>query len=169
LEVIVATGVLLVGVLGFAQAIVAANISAQRTREADRATQAIREVLERIDAEAFADAFRRFNGDSSDDPGGAGTAPGAGFEVKGLQALADDVDGLPGEVIFPTASGSTAELREDQPSSELGMPRDLNGDGLLDAFNHAVDYKILPVIVRVRWRTATGPAQVDLKTLLANY
>ena len=37
------------------------------------------------------------------------------------------------------------------------------------AANHAVDYKLPPVIVRVRWRGVGGSGTFELKTMLANY
>jgi hypothetical protein len=161
--------VLLVGVLGFSRTLVGASKSAQKTREMERATQTARQMIERIEAEAFADRFRSFNGDAADDPGVAGTAPGANFAVQGLSALPGDPDGKPGEIIFPVQNGAPAILREDADMPSLGMPRDLNGDGIVDAANHATNYKLLPVIVRVRWRSANGPGQFELKTMLANY
>lgn len=168
-ELVVGIAVLVIGVLGFSRAIVSSTISSQKTREVDRATQAARQILERIEATAFADRFRSFNNDPSDDPGGVGTAPGANFAVTGLSPLPGDADGLPGEVIFPTQAGFPARLREDVVMPELGMPRDLNGDGVVDANNHATDYTILPVIVRVRWRGVGGLGAFELKTMLANY
>jgi hypothetical protein len=72
-------------------------------------------------------------------------------------------------VIFPTVAGLPGQLREDAVNSLLGMPRDLNGDGAVDAASHASDYKLLPVQVRVRWRSPSGPGVVELHTLLANY
>jgi hypothetical protein len=161
--------ILLVGVLGFSRSLIGTAREAQKAREADRATQAAREVLEKIDAEAFAEAFRRYNADPNDDPGGPNTAPGASFAVAGLSALPGDPDGLPGEVVFPTAAGAPGALRENVNNPELGMPRDLNGDGVVDALDHSTDYKLLPVIVRVRWQGSAGPGSVEISTLLANY
>src|SRR5688572_6102384 len=78
-ELVAGITLLIVGVLGFAQTLVCLDRGQARTREAGRATQAARAVLERIQAEAFPEAFRRFNGDGADDPGGANTAPGNTF------------------------------------------------------------------------------------------
>ena len=161
--------ILLIGVLGFSRSMIGAAREAQKAREADRATQAAREVLEKIDAEAFAEAFRRYNADPNDDPGGPNTAPGANFAVAGLSALPGDPDGKPGEVVFPTAPGAPSVLRENVNIPELGMPRDLNGDGVIDALDHSTDYKLLPVIVRVCWQGSAGPGSIEISTLLANY
>ena len=170
LELAFAITILAIGIAGISRAMLGAGRSGARSREADRAMQAARAMLERIQAEAFAQAFRSFNGDPSDDPSGSGTAPGASFAVTGLRSLPNDADGLPGEITFPTPSATSPELRENVTLAELGMPRDLNGDGNVDASNHATDYKLLPVRVRVRWQGADGTTgSVTLKTMLANY
>jgi type II secretory pathway pseudopilin PulG len=169
LEIVIAIVVLLVAALGVSKAILASGRAEQMTREADRATQAARRVLESIQAEPFAEAFRRYNANPADDPGGAGTAPGANFSVAGLTAADGDADGLAGEVIFPRVTAAPAELREDAVDAALGTPRDLDGDGVIDGVDHANDYLLLPVRVRVRWRSAAGPGVAELRTLIANY
>jgi type II secretory pathway pseudopilin PulG len=169
LELAIGTVILMIGVLGFSMSIASIGKSSQKQRELARATQAAREVIERIQAESFAEAFRRFNAVTADDPGGAGTAPGASFAVEGLSAIPGDADGQPGEVLFPTPGGTPGQLREDIVIADLGMPRDLNGDGAVDAGDHALDYKLLPVLVRVRWRSPAGDGLFELKTMLAEY
>jgi hypothetical protein len=168
-EIAVGMTVFVIAILGFSRALISSMQASQKTRELDRATQAANQMLERMEAEAFADVFRRFNADPADDPGGAGTAPGASFAVEGLSALSDDPDGLAGEVIFPVQVGAPSQLREDAVLPEIGMPRDLDGDGVIDAANHAVDYTLLPVLIRVRWRSASGPGTLEVETMLGNY
>lgn len=169
LEVVIAIVVLLVAALGVSKAILASGRAEQMTRESDLATQAARRVLESIQAEAFAEAFRRYNSDPNDDPGGAGTAPGAAFNVAGLTAAEGDADGICGEVVFPSIAGAPGALREDAVDGGLGMPHDLNGDGVIDAADHAGDYKLLPVRVRVRWRSAIGTGTAELRTQIATF
>lgn len=170
LEMTMAITVLVLGVVGSLQAMILLERSQERTREVGRATQAARRVLEAIQAEAFAEAFRRYNGSGADDPGGAGTAPGKNFAVPGLSARPGDADGLPGEVVFPTPAGQPTVLREDVVDSKLGMPRDLSGDGVVNnVTNYATSYTILPVRVRVQWIGAAGPGEVELRTMLGNY
>lgn len=169
-ELAIGITILLVGVLGFAQTLVSLEKTQARTRESGRAAQAARAMLERIQAEAFPEAFRRFNQDPGDDPGGVGSAPGANFAVEGLSAQADDADGLPDEVFFPRTPGFPGELRESVVDEALGMPRDLNGDGNVHATaSYATDYRLLPVRVRVAWVGSAGPAAVELRTVLGNY
>ncbi len=47
-------------------------------------------------------------------------------------------------------------LREDTVNPALGLPCDLNGDGKIDSLNHAADYKILPLSIRLSWPTPDG-------------
>ena len=63
------------------------------------------------------------------------------------------------------AAGATAgeiALREDVPLAQFALPSDLDGDGVMDDQPHDGDYRILPVVVYVRW-TADGAAPVELR------
>lgn len=133
-------------------------------RETALAVEAARSAVERMRAAPFGDLFALYNADPGDDPGGAGTAPGAGFAVAGLQARADDPDGLCGEVVLPIAAGA---LREDLVDVDLGLPRDLDLDGAVDGLDHAGDYEVLPVVVRVRWGGRGAARQVEVFTTIA--
>ena len=169
-EIAIGCVVLVTGVLGFAQAMISLEKSQQHTRDVGRATQAARQIMEAIQAQAFAEAFRYYNGTPDDDPGGIGTAPGKNFDVDGLSARANDPDGHVGEVIFPTPPGEPGVLRENTTDSKLGMPRDLNGDGLIHPLaDYSLTYTILPVRVRVQWTNAAGSGAVELRTLLGNF
>ena len=169
-EITIGCVVLVTGVLGFAQAMISLEKAQQHTRDVGRATQAARQVLEAIQAQSFAEAFRAYNGTPADDPGGPGTAPGKNFSVPGLTPRANDPDGFVGEVIFPTPPGQPGVLRENTVDPKLGMPRDLNGDGLINNLaDYSTTYTILPVRVRVQWTGAGGPGAVELRTLLGNY
>jgi prepilin-type N-terminal cleavage/methylation domain-containing protein len=170
IELMVALAVFVLGVLGFTRTMVAMERAQLAARESARATQAARTILERIQAEAFPEAFRRYNGSGADDPGGVNTAPGKNFEVQGLSARPGDPDGMPGEVLFPSPDGQPLVLSESVVDARWGMPRDLNGDGVVTAgANYATEYSLLPVRVRVEWLSAAGPCQVQIETLLGNY
>ena len=170
LELSFSITLLVLGISAISRLTVGLTRAANVARETDFATQAAKAMLERIQGEAFLQAFRSFNALGSDDPSGANTAPGANFAVPGLRAAPGDADGRPGEVVFPTPSTLPGVLREDVTNVKLGMPHDLNGDGVIDGLNHSLDYKLLPVLVRVRWQSADGTtATVELKTILANY
>lgn len=170
LEVVCSITLLMLGISALARLTVGLQRATSMSLETELATQAARAMLERIQAESFAQAFRSFNATGADDPGGANTAPGANFAVAGLRAIPGDPDGQPGEVIFPSPPGQPAVLAETVQDARLRMPQDLDGNGAIDSLNHATDYELLPVRVRVRWQSIDGTiGLVELKTNLANY
>jgi len=170
LELVFAITLLLIGISALSRLTVGLARAGSLARETELATQAARGMLERIQSESFAQAFRSFNGTGADDPGGANTAPGASFAVEGLRALPGDADGAPGEVLMPTTANQPGVLREDLNDPRFSLPQDLDGSGTIDSVNHATDYKLLPVLVRVRWQSRDGSSGVvELGTTLANY
>ena len=44
--------------------------------------------------------------------------------------------------------------------TQLGLPRDLNGDGDMEDTNVAFDAQLLPVLIRVRWNTGEGQREM---------
>jgi len=169
LELVFAMSVLAIALVAYARTVAMATVATRSTREASLAYDAARRTIEALRATDFDDVFRMYNDMTGDDPG-PGAAPGAHFAVQGLDARNGDVDGMPGEILFPTsAGGGVVELRENIVDAALGMPSDLNGDGTIDVANHAGDYEKLPVLVRVRWRGAAGAGQVELQTVLGGY
>lgn len=165
LELMMAISVMTVGLLGFTQALISALRAQALAREQSAATDAARRQIELLRASNFATVFQRFNDSGVDDPAGV-TSPGASFAVSGLNARADDVDGMPGEIRFPVDPTQPESLREDIADSRLGTPLDLDLDGTVDSADHGANYQILPVVVVVRWRSAAGGGQVQLETIL---
>jgi prepilin-type N-terminal cleavage/methylation domain-containing protein len=169
LELVVTMVVLTIGLAGYARTVAMAMMSVRSSHEATLASEAARQIVETLRAQTFKDAFRLYNSSAADDPG-PGPAPGNNFAVLGLEPRKGDLDGLPGEILFPTQSvAGVLQLREDLDNAKLGMPRDLNGDLLIDAADHAGNYEELPVLVRVRWRGVGGPGSVEFQTTLAAY
>ena len=170
-ELAVVMTILLTALLIFSSTV--SGVAKQRSvnRETGLAVAAARNLLETMRSEDFATTYKRYNADPSDDPDGAGTAPGNRFAVAGLDEAPDSPDGLEGEVIFPTTVDGTGklQLREDVELRALGMPRDLSGDGRIDDQDHGGSYFILPVQVRLRWKGATGVRQYELSTQLCGY
>ena len=169
IEITVAITVMLAAVLFILQASVQAHRLARTNRETALATAAARQALEQVQAETFSDAFARFNDADADDPGGIGTAPGSTFDVPGLRPSPDDVDGIVGQITFPDQMSllGVLELREDVNDPQLELPRDLNGDGAVDALDHSGDYRLLPVRVELEWSGHNGNRTLVVNSLIS--
>ncbi len=167
LEVLVGGVVLTLGAVGMAGAMLSSLTLQRCESDAAQARVAARRVLEELYASDFREAFALYNESTQDDVGLSLVAQGCNFAVAGLRARSGDTDGQCGRVIFPTlVAGGVEWLREDVIDSALGMPRDLNADGVIDGQNRAADYELLPVRVRVEWRSARGDETFDLETIL---
>jgi prepilin-type N-terminal cleavage/methylation domain-containing protein len=164
LEVMIALTVLVIGASTAAYGLVGVSALVRASNERALATEAAQNVVEAMQGEAFAEVFVRFNATAGDDPP-LGVSPGNAFPVPGLEARPGDADGLPGEILFP---GNGVDLLEGVFDVELGMPRDLGGVLGVDPDPHNTDYRILPLLVRVRWRGASGDQEVVLATTLSN-
>jgi type II secretory pathway pseudopilin PulG len=154
-------------------------ISMMRQREVNRqnslASRAIQSTLERIRNEPVQGVWVLYNPEPLDDPLGPGTAPGHRFDVEGLPRLST-APGVPvGEILLPglnvapPASAPQWELRENLESAELGMPRDLDLDHVIDQQNHGGDCRLLPVQVRLRWQGPLGPREMRMQTVIIDY
>jgi prepilin-type N-terminal cleavage/methylation domain-containing protein len=132
-------------------------------QEASRAMDAAQSVIERLrDEPNFLEIYARWNADASDDPDA--TAPGNAFDVTGLEPARDDADGHVGEVVFP---GNGTSLLENLHDPSLGTPRDLDLDGDVDGDDLSGTYRLLPVLVRVRWQGARTVEEIRLVGTLA--
>jgi prepilin-type N-terminal cleavage/methylation domain-containing protein len=170
IELMLVVSVLLIAFLALSQSLVASMALTRVNRESALATDALRQTVEVLQGvEDFGSVFRLYNDDPGDDPG-PGPAPGAGFAVAGLEPVEGDPDGQVGEIVFPSVdTGAGLELREGLDLPEFGMPRDLNGDGdAQDVLGPYDEYRLLPVLVRLRWRGASGERTAEIRTLLAD-
>ena len=76
--------------------------------------------------------------------------PGDTFDVQGLAPIAG------------SESVGTIQLITDETATDLGlgyevgMPRDLNGDGDATDTDVSSDARLLPVLLEVRWRGQSG-------------
>lgn len=166
LEVLLTFSIFGIAMAGLTSSQLAAIALCHSNRETSTALDAAQSTLEAIqDEDDFAEIYARWNATQGDDPG-AGASPGNAFDVRGLEALSDDPDGRVGEVVFP---GDGKKLTENDSDRLLGMPRDLNFDDKQDGSDHSGDYRILPVLVRVRWRGPSGAQQLELVGTLAQH
>lgn len=169
-ELTVGMAVLLVALLIFSSSV--SGVAKQRTvnRETNLAVAAARNQLETMRSQEFAQVYALYNANPADDPGGPGTAPGSRFVVEGLDDLPDS-GGFDGEILFPSVEDPVLgwQLREDVELPDLGMPRDLSGDSVVDDQDHSASYFILPVQIRLRWRSPIGTRQYEMATQLCLY
>lgn len=164
LDLTVAMALMAVGFGAVVYSMIEAMALQRFAHERSAALDAAENVLEAMQAEVFREVFARFNATTADDP--PGVSPGDGFAVPGLNPLPGDADGLAGQIEFP---GGGVQLLENIADPDLGMPRDLNGDGLPpDGLDHALDYLVLPVRVRVSWNGARGDSELIVTTTLNN-
>jgi hypothetical protein len=139
-------------------------MASSTTHEATLAKEAARALIERLQATALANVYATYNASGGDDPGGANSAPGAGFAVRGLEAPAGDADGLPGLILFPEQGGVLSELAI---APQFGWPMDMDRDGdPAGTADVSGTYARLPVVVRVEWRGSGGDGRVEFMTVL---
>lgn len=138
-----------VGVSGYFTAVPRLLDAAQRQRIVMDETLGIYEELR---GEDFETIFVRYNDSTTDDPAGA-NSPGNTRTLDESSRVLGDGSAIPATITldFPTPTGNPGLLREDQVDPSLGLPRDLNGDGVIDSSNHASDYVVLPVRINVSW------------------
>ena len=93
----------------------------------------------------------------------------SGPMVSAMAAALQEAEASP-EVrcVVLTGAGGELELAEDLVDPTRGVPRDLDGDGLIDNLDHSDDYQLLPVALILRWKGATGVRQLRVLTMLAD-
>lgn len=167
-EIIVAVLILAIAIGGISSSMLSSMALNRVNGETAVAQQAARAALEEITGVPFDEAWAIYNSDPADDGGLSVAARGPGFAVAGLDPQVADGDGMCGRIEFPAVTvGFGQELREDVVDAGLGMPRDLDGDGLWpEAVNIAPDYALLPVRVLIEWRGVSGNRSVQLETML---
>jgi type II secretory pathway pseudopilin PulG len=164
MELMVVLTILTVALSLFSRTLVLSSRLDPVNRETVLAAEGARSMLETIRNSRFGEIARSFNEEAADDPDGAGTAQGRRFVVANLAPVAGEQ--LVGTVIMPF--NEEGELREDAVNEMLGMPRDLNGDGVIDSDDHIDDAIVLPIGVRLEWHGATGDRSLEMYTLFAD-
>lgn len=197
IEVMIVMTIMVVAASLFSRMIIATSQLRGVNRENGVAAEAARVVLEQMRNEPFSQVFVLYNPDPDDDPDGPGTAPGNLFVVGGLEPLAGAITHL--EVVLPVfppdtptqlvgteweyeeavviGAGAGAPppepegwtLREDFSNEALGLPRDLNGDSIVDSEDHSEDYGLLPILIRVEWEGRHGPRLYEVHSMLTEF
>lgn len=163
-EVAISLAVVAIALLGMISVIVTAQKTDRASHERTLAMNAAREKVEEMRSYPLSEVYARYNSETKDNPA-TGVSPGPTFPVSGLDPLPNILNG---KIVFPedsSGSGST-NLREYITDPQLGMPRDLNGDGVIDTNSHSSDYTILPVRIVIEWRGMYGAQRFELNTCL---
>ncbi len=161
IELALASSVVVIAILGALGAVTSSSDLTSSTRETTTALAAAQLMMERLHGTPCEEVWARYNDLPLDDLDASGTS--TGFAVEGLDARNGDADGLVGRIVLPCPAGPLSELWVD-PS--LGMPRDLNADGVQDADDRSGDYSVLPVRVLVEWRGRSGDRTIELAGVL---
>ena len=146
MELSLAVTVLMVALLAMSASTLHTHALRRQNRERALAQNAVRMISEEIQAFS-ARTLTEHAGQWSEDLVGAS---GATFDVTGLSTA--DGQAAVGSVQVVTDEA----LTDAQLGFELGMPRDLDGDGQADNGDVTTGARILPVIVRTRWKGVSG-------------
>jgi type II secretory pathway pseudopilin PulG len=172
-ELVVVMAVMLVAVSIFSSTVVSTARQRNINRENAIAADAARTAIELMRNEDFDKRYALFNPDPMDDPDGPGTAPGALFAVPGLNVIPGTLGNMAGRIELPVVDtsgmGGPFQLREDVVDPEMGLPRDLSGDSVVDSADHALDYMLLPVRVTIEWQGVTGRRRFQMFSLLVDF
>lgn len=155
LEVSLALTILVVALV----ATTASNMRVQSLRRSNRdrvvAQNSVRTIAENVQA---------ISRSGTTDPGGWSnhvvTALSAGGEL-GTTFDVPELTPVQGEAHVGSIQVITDESQVDAALKlELGLPRDLNGDGDAIDTNVALNAHILPVVVTLRWRSQSGDQRI---------
>lgn len=155
LELSLALTILVVALVATTASNVRLNTLRRSNRERVVAHNAVRTILESVQAIAQAGVA---------DPNGFGNHVVTALSAGGTLGTTFDVAELTpqaGETHVGTIRVVTDETTDDTTlGTELGLPRDLNGDG--DAFdtNVTATSRLLPVVITLRWRSQSGEHRI---------
>lgn len=149
IEVMIAAFLISVGVLAMMALIPTSTRLTETTQDGNLAMNGILQTSEAIAQYARQDfdyVWRAYNTNPNDDPNGTGTAPGATFAVTGLQ----DASGsnVVGSITF--------FIDETVTDTRVGLPRDLNRNGVSTDTDVSGSYTLLPFVIAVDWKDGRG-------------
>ncbi len=149
-EAVVVMGILIVAFLSTTSTLVGVQALTASDRDRRVATAALASVVGdvRRAAAASVDAESSW-GEALVAIYGAGGVPGNAIDVAGLEAF-DDLAVCTIEIV------TDETLTDAELGVELGLPRDLDNDGAVDNADVTATARMLPVIVRMQWRSRGG-------------
>jgi Tfp pilus assembly protein PilV len=151
IELAVAMSILMIGIVSVISATSQMHSLRKSNRERTIAQNALRSMAERIHANSygFSDEIETWAAELVD-MYAAGGSHGNTFVVESLNEPATGVPNGSIQIVLDETE-SDADL-----GLELGLPRDLNGDGDADDADVEGTARILPVLLTLRWRGENG-------------
>ena len=154
-EIGLAMTVLMIALMAMSASTLRMNSLRRQNRERAIAQNMIRAISEQV--HATADRLRRTSNDWSGDFVSAladGGSMGNTFSVGELTPRTEQPTvGTIELVVDETAT-------DDELGFELGMPRDLDGDGAIDNADVSATARLFPVVVRTRWTGVSGDVEI---------
>ena len=140
LDCLSAAGLITIGFLGLASGLVSNARAYERSREDVPAIHALRQLAETVRGAPFGQIVATYQGYTCSIPeiGGTGT----------VTIFVNETDTSPDAAMF-------------------GLPRDLDGDGVIATVNVTNRYFLLPIKVQISWTGREGPESRALYTMLA--
>jgi Tfp pilus assembly protein PilV len=155
IEVVITTAILVVGMVSIGLTLVASGTLRSAVEDRSRAQASLHSAVQQIQAVSSV---------SLDDPAGwsqsmvnrfsAGGALGNTFPVAGLT----NANGQPAVATVQVVANET--LTDLELGTDIGMPRDLNGDGLAGSNDVSADAQLLPIVVTIQWSGKAGHRQL---------
>ena len=164
LEVTLAVTVMLVALLAATASTFHMHGLRRSNRERMVAQNVVRSVSERMQS---------LSSRAASDPAGWATVVLGGVAPGGEVGPAFDVEELTAR--DGAATVGTIQVIVDETATDadlgvqLGMPRDLDGDGAASSTDVSATARLLPVIVRAEWRGSAGNARVAHAFFLARF
>ena len=142
LEAVTALVLVTITFMGIASGVIANSRAFDSTREEVLVSHALRKMAETIRGTAFNQIYTKYANFPF-------SVPENGIGATGIVS------------IFVDETANTAE------SNTLGLPRDLNGDGLANSVNVSANYNLLPIRLSLSWDGRDGTRTQELYFLLA--
>ena len=165
IEVGLAITILVIAVVAMSASTCRLHMLRRQNREITLAQNAVRSAVEQI--QALSQRTAQNTPDTWAQDMIAALAPGGAI---GNTFDAREVDTQDGEASVGTIQIISDETMTDAALGlDMGMPRDLDGDGVADNADVSAVARILPVIVRVRWRGNRGNGQIEHPFYVVGY
>lgn len=171
-EVLFSAAILVIAVMANASSVSSAHTGTKSVNERSKALEVLSRFLERVrgddDWAGLYARLRILSQEGARDTDLSSLAVDAALRTYPATRYYSDfsVPSELGDISFllqvpasRAGTGTPLTLRESQVAPRYGLPSDLNGDGIVDGNSRESDYRVLPVVVRMRWTRANGQSE----------